>query len=121
MIRLPFAALMAVLVASNLALAADELRTNAPVWILVTPAALRSAMEPLAQFRAIEGFQVVVLETDKIHNTKRADEDDATAIQRRIGELCDGGKTNACVLLAGAMPGSGGGANFIAPAFRGRH
>src|SRR6266567_2855900 len=88
MTRLPFAAVMALLFASNSALAADETRTNAAVWILVTPAALRSAMEPLAQFRASEGFKVVILETDKIHNTKRTDEDDATAIRRRIGESC---------------------------------
>src|SRR5258706_3637556 len=105
MTRLPFAALMALLFASNSALAADEIRTNAPVWILVTPAALRSAMEPLAQFRASEGFQVVVLDTDKIRDTKRADEDEATAIRRRIGESCGRDKTNARVLLAGAVPG----------------
>jgi hypothetical protein len=116
------AMMMLTLIASHgRAMAAGETQPGAPLWILVTPPALRSAMETLAQFRASEGFKVAVIEIDKIRDGKRVDEDDATAIQDRIRELCGGGKTNACVLLAGAMTGSDAAIEMTVPSLRGSH
>lgn len=98
--------------------AAAESVTSHPLWILVTPPALRPAMEPLAKFRADEGFRVSILETA---GSIPADEGDAMAIHRRIQELCAGGNSNAYVLLAGAMPGSGSNQDTIVPSLRGKH
>ena len=122
-----FPSLRALLVAAAIAIitgypyATPAVQTNAGQWIVVTAPALRSALEPLIDYRRKEGFAVTVLETTNILTMEQLDKNDGAALQSRIAALCKETKGLNYVLLAGGIipRGTNDAAEATVPPLRG--
>jgi hypothetical protein len=77
-----------------------------PQWIVVTPPEFREALTPLIQYRAAEGFTVVVLSTTDVVTPDKISSGEGEALRTKLSELCKLGKGTSYILLAGvSRPG----------------
>ncbi len=74
-----------------------------PQWIVVTPAAFRSAIEPLAEHRKAQGMQVKVVQTTDILSNREILTGDAAKLRAHVNGLCRQAKGASYVLLVGAV------------------
>jgi hypothetical protein len=76
-------------------------------WLLVTAPAYRDSVQPLADYRKFEGFDVTVVQTTDVLAAKEILASDARKLRDKVTQLCRDHRGATYVLLVGAVESSG--------------